>query len=573
MIKTLKKYFSFLLRRKKLFFAYVLVSTIATVASSINPYLYKLMVNAIPSGDYNLLLRIVFLFAGLRLTSNYLSVLGHYLGDKTAIPAANYIREKVFNHVQELDWAFHTNKKTGSLVSVFKRGGHAFWSFFMNTRNIFEIAVGFTVGLIFFGNLSFWLLATLGVLFILNSTAGYFLIKRNVQRRREVNATEDRVTGVIADNFLNYETVKYFAGEEREKERLNKELGHLEQKTWGYANSFRLMDLVIGTISFGGMLTILLLSLNFLKRGMITNGDMVMVASFLTSIYYQLFRLLYQARNIAKDFTDLSRYFNLLEQVTQIEDPARPQKIENPEGKIVFENVTFDYPQGKEEAVRNINLTINPGEVIAFVGKSGAGKTTLAKLLFRLYKLKEGQILIDGIDIKNMRKKDLRTLVGIVPQEPILFNRTIGFNITFGNPSAGEEEIEEAVEVANIYQFIQSLPEKFETEVGERGIKLSGGQKQRLAIARMILADPKIIIFDEATSQLDSESEALIQEALWKIAEGRTVLIIAHRFSTIMGADRIVVLKDGRVVEKGSHRELIQKQGAYHHLWELQTQK
>lgn len=571
MVKTLKKFFSFLLRRKRAFSAFFLTALAAAVLSSLSPYLYKLLVDSVSLKNYSLLFQLILLFAGLKITANFLSTMARYLGDKVAIPTASQIREKIFHHVQELDFAFHANKKTGSLISVFKRGSGAFWSLFLNLFEIFKTGVGLLVVLFFFSRLSYWLLLVMAGLFVANGLASYFLIRANVRRRQEVNEVEDRVSAVIADNFLNYETVKYFAGEERERKRLGENLKDLIEKAWAYGNTFRFMDLSIGTFSAVGMFLILWLTLGKLRAGEITSGDLVMIASFTTSFYFRFFSLLYKSRSIAKHFIDLKRYFGLLSHRSRVRDPAQPVEIEEPKGEIVFEEVTFNYPEGKEGALQDFSLRVKAGETMAFVGRSGAGKTTLVKLLFRLYNLDRGRILIDGTDIKKLRKKDLRKMVGIVPQEPILFNESIGFNITFAEEGASREKTRRVTEMANLLQFVESLPRKFGTRVGERGIKLSGGQKQRLAIARMLLEDPKIIIFDEATSQLDSESEMLVKEALWRVAEGRTVLIIAHRFSTLRNADRIAVLQDGRLKEKGAHPELIKKEGLYKYLWDLQT--
>jgi ABC-type multidrug transport system fused ATPase/permease subunit len=246
-------------------------------------------------------------------------------------------------------------------------------------------------------------------------------------------------------------------------------------------------------------------------------------------------------------------------------------KIKRIRGNISFEDVSFDYPEGKKGVLKNFTLHIGPGHSVAFVGRSGVGKTTVIRLLLRFYDVTKGKILVDGIDIRNFTKSQLRSFIGVVPQEPILFNNTIGFNIAYGKCQAKKREIIKAARMANLYGFIKSLPQRFETRVGERGVKLSGGQKQRLAIARMILTNPKVIIFDEATSNLDSESESLIQDSLWKIAKNRTVLIVAHRFSTVRRADRIVVLEKGKIAEAGSHLELMRKRGLYSYLWKLQS--
>jgi len=573
MIKILKRYFSFLLLQKEAFFASVLIVVLATVISNLSPYALKLLVNAVSVRDYQLLLYVIVLFAGLKALANALSALGFYLGDKVAIPVSINIRQKIFQHVQELDFKFHTDKKTGSLVSVFKRGDGAFWSLYFNFREILSVAVAFIVTLLFFSQLSFWLVIMTFGLSVVIAILGRFFIKINIKKRQAVNEVEDRTTGIIADNFLNYETVKYFAWDEREQKRLEQNLESLLKRVWAYGNSFRIMDVSIGSVSVFGIFFILLFALKKFKAGDITGGDLVMVSSFTTSFYYSFFRLLYQTRNIAKNFGDIERYFSLLDKEAEIKDPERPQSIGAIKGEIVFDNVVFDYPGGKEEALLNFNLKIEPGQTVAFVGRSGAGKTTVAKLLLRLYNLRGGRILIDGVDISKLKKKQLRRFIGVVPQEPILFNNTIGFNIAFGREESTEQEIKKVAKMANLYDFIESLPNKFQTQVGERGIKLSGGQKQRLAIARMLISNPKIIVFDEATSQLDSESEYLIQDAFWKMAQNKTVLIIAHRLSTLKRADKIVVLENGSLCEQGSHEELIKKEGLYKHLWELQAQE
>ena len=309
-----------------------------------------------------------------------------------------------------------------------------------------------------------------------------------------------------------------------------------------------------------------------LVAGEIGVGDFVMVAGFISAFYYRFFELFFQLRNLAKNFMDINKYFNVLDNVVAVKDPRWPKEIDKVKGKIEFRDVGFSYPRRRKKVLKDINLNIKAGESVAFVGRSGAGKTTIVKMLLRFYNLKRGQILIDGMDIKQMKKSYLRSLMGVVPQEPILFNNTIGFNIGYGKKGAKLAEIKEAAKKANLNEFIEELPLNYETEVGERGIKLSGGQKQRLAIARAFLTNPSMIIFDEATSNLDSESEEKIQDALWNVAKDRTVLIIAHRFATIRRADRIVVMEKGRIVETGTHQDLVNKKGGvYRKLWRLQV--
>jgi len=311
-----------------------------------------------------------------------------------------------------------------------------------------------------------------------------------------------------------------------------------------------------------------------LIKGQISVGDFVMVASFMAGFYHVFFELLWRMRNIARHFVDIKNYFAVLDEEVTVKDPKNPEDIKEVKGNIDFRNITFNYGDSRSRVLKNINLSIKAGESLAFVGRSGAGKTTLIKLLLRFYDVSAGEILIDGVDVKNLAKSQLRSFIGVVPQEPILFNNTVGYNIAYGRDNATKEDIVRVTKMANLHNFIESLPEKYKTQVGERGIKLSGGQKQRLAIARMLLSNPKIIVFDEATSNLDSESEKLIQKSLWKMARGRTVLIIAHRFSTVRKAGRIVVLEDGEIAQIGNHEKLISDtNGLYYYLWHLQTKK
>jgi len=562
----------FLFRYKKelITFAFVLVA--ASIIDSINPYIYKLLIDAIPSQNYQLLIKLVLLFVGARVAANLLFSLSWYLGDKVVIPASRDAKIAVFKKIQDLDFAFHVGKSTGFLISAFKRGDTAFFHLFHAIAiNIFQTIISLSVMLFFFSGIDPTLTLLMLATFFINIVVSSRLIKFNMGKRTVLNEVEDRISGIITDNLINYETVKFFAQEKEEENRLKEKYKEWLKKIWGFANSFRLMDIIIGTLSNLGVFVVLWIVIKKLIMGEITSGDLVMVIGFTTSFYYRFFELLYQLRNIAKHYIDIERYFSILDNEILIKDPEKPDHIKEIKGDICFENVSFSYPGGKQDALKNFNLHIKPGQSVAFIGKSGAGKTTIVKALLRFYDVEEGKIVIDNTDIRNISKSQLRSLIGVVPQEPILFNRTIGFNISYGNIKATKKEIEEASKIANLHDFIETLPEKYETRVGERGVKLSGGQKQRLAIARMFLTNPKIIIFDEATSNLDSESEGLIQDALWKIAEQRTVLIIAHRFSTVRRADIIVAIDDGEIIESGSHQELVKLNGLYSYLWNLQA--
>jgi len=574
MLKTLKTFYGFLFKYKKRFFCFVFVLVVGVILGNLTPYIYKLLIDAVPSQNYDLLIKIVFLFIGVRIASNFLISTSYQLGNKPLFFADRDAKIAIFRRIQDLDFAFHVNKSTGALISVFKRGGHAFAGLFYDIHHgIFHTMIALCVILVFFGKIMPILIIFTLLVFFINIIAGYFLIRNNINKRKAFNKAEDRMSGIIVDNLINYETVKFFAQEQKEESRLQKESKNWISDRWAYSISFRLMTIVVGTISNLGILVIFYTAVRKLSMGDISIGDLMMVAAFTTTFYYQFFELLWRFRDMVKNFTDVEKYFAILDNEILIKDPIKPIKPKKIIGDIKFENIYFNYPENKQNVLKNINLHIKPDESIAFVGYSGVGKTTLIKLLMRFYDVTKGRILIDGINIKDFTKSQLRSFLGIVPQEPILFNNSIEFNIGYGKPGAKKQEIIQVSKIANLHKFINTLPKKYKTQVGERGIKLSGGQKQRLAIARMLLTDPEIIIFDEATSQLDSESERLIQNALWKIAKNRTVLIIAHRFSTVKRADRIIVLEKGKIVEQGSHEQLIKNNGIYNYLWGLQSKQ
>jgi ATP-binding cassette, subfamily B, heavy metal transporter len=572
-VKTFKKFYQFIFKYKLDFAIFLVVLVVAGISENLSPYILKLLIDNATKGNFEILLKLLLGFVGIRLVAVLVDTLSYHLGDRVQIPAARDARIAVFKYIQDLDFAFHVNKNTGALISAFKRGDGAFFNLFMNFhQDVLRTIVSLGVVLFFFSRVNPVILFMMLILFLVNVTVMAFLIKLNLKTRKEFNDSEDQISGIITDNLLNYETVKFFAQEKAEENRLRKSFEDWVNKIWKFSNSFRLMDISIGTISSLGMFLMLGTVIKMLVAKKIGLGDFVMVSSFLSGFYYRFFGLFFQLRNIAKSFIDLEKYFEILDNDIMVKDPLVPKTIKEVKGKIEFRKVGFAYPGIRKKVLDGVDLKISQGESVAFVGRSGAGKTTLVKLLLRFYDLKKGKILVDGVDIRKLNKGYLRSLLAVVPQEPILFNNTIGFNIGYGKDGVNKKEIREAAKMANLSEFIESLPKKYETQVGERGIKLSGGQKQRLAIARAMLCNPKILIFDEATSNLDSESERLIQEALWNTAQNRTLLIIAHRFSTIRRADKIVVLQHGKVVETGKHTDLIKiKDGVYQKLWTLQA--
>jgi ATP-binding cassette subfamily B protein len=566
-------YYQFLLKYKKRFIFFAIFLVALGILESILPYFYKLFIDAIPSGDYQVLLQILYVYLAVRLAKLAVDVITYILGDSVLLSSARDARMAVFRKIQDLDFAFHLSKSTGSMISSIKRGDGAFFSFFhIFNIHLMRVLINFLVVLFFLVRTDYRIGLIMVVVFGINFFISLFLIRNNIGARKGFNKAEDNTSAVIVDNLLNFETVKLFAKEDKELSRLKDIFVPWLKKLWEYANSFRVIDIIVGGIGNLGVFLVLLFGLILFDKGEVTAGEFIMIIGFISTFYYRFFELVFELRNLAKFQTDLQKYFEPLYQETMVKDPDNPVKPKDIKGEIKFVNLNFSYPEGKQDALNDINLTIKPGESVAFVGHSGAGKTTIMKLIMRFFDITSGQILLDGINIKDMRKDTLRSFMGVVPQDPILFNNTIEYNIAYGAENPSQGDITRAVKMANLDEFVDTMPNGLNTNVGERGVKLSGGQKQRLAIARMILADPRIIVFDEATSQLDSQSEKKIQDAFWRSSKDKTTLIVAHRLSTVVKADKIVVMENGSIVEVGTHNQLLKnKKGLYTHFWNLQT--
>lgn len=573
MFKVLKTFYSFVFKKKLIFIGFILLVIISNILFSLNPVFYKKFVDAIPSLDENILFRILLIYMLVRVSAVVTDMLTFWIGDYILFGAAIDTRITIFKKVQDLDFAFHSEKSTGSLISAFKRGDGAFYSFFHDIHHkMLGVLISFLVMLYFFINLDLYIVLMVIASLIVTLIVTKFLVKNNVDKRKKFNDNEDDISGIITDNLINFETVKLFAKESWEENRLKNNFVPWLKSLWGFGNSFRLIDGTMGAIINLSIFIILYLTIKQTVNLKLTVGDFVLITGFLSNFYPKLWDLVWGFRDLAKNYADIERYFKLLDYDIEVKDPIKPIKIAKINGNIEFINVFHSYKEGTKNAIKNLSLNIKQGESVAFVGKSGSGKTTITKLLMRFFDPEKGKILIDGIDIKNFKKSALREFFGVVPQEAVLFNSTIGYNIGYGSAKQNILQIKKAAKLANISEFIETLPQKYDTNVGERGIKLSGGQKQRLAIARMIMSNPNIIIFDEATSHLDSESEKLIQDAFWKYAKGKTTIIIAHRLSTIQKADRIIVMDKGQVIETGTHQELLNKKfGKYKNLWNLQS--
>jgi ATP-binding cassette subfamily B protein len=572
MWKIVKRFYQFIWKHKGWFILAMIATTFAYVFQLITPYFFKLFVNALQENNFDLLSKLIFIYIATQFAGLIFGNLKYLLGDVVSVDTSIDIRRSIFKYIQELDFSFHSTKSTGALISAFKRGDNAFWGLYerLNQR-MWEIVIGFIVMGFFFIQIDYRFVLIFAVSFILTLIATKYLAGYNIKTRNEFNEWEDEVSGIITDNLINYETVKLFAQEKWEQDHLKNTFKSWKKFLWKHFWTYRMIDMSVGSLVNISIFLVLTFSLNIIKAGEIGIGDFVLIISYVSMFFPKLFDLIYGLREISTNLADIKKYFELLDYEIDVKDPEKPIKIDHVYGEITFENAKFSYKNRVKNAIDGINLKIEQGQSIALVGRSGSGKTTLAKLLMRFYDLQGGSIMIDNINIKDFTKSTLRSFVGVVPQEPILFNNTIAYNIAYGEPKSKFAEVRAAAKLANIDKFIQSLPDKYQTEVGERGVKLSGGQKQRLAIARMILSDPDIVVFDEATSHLDSESEKLIQDAFWKARAGKTTIIIAHRLSTVMRADKIVVMEKGIIKEVGTHESLLKKKDSlYSHFWNLQ---
>jgi len=477
----------------------------------------------------------------------------------------------VFKHLHSLDLAFHLDRKTGGLARDIERGtsGISFLMRFM-VFNIVPtfIEIGLVVVLLFANyGIGFAVIVVCSV--VLYVTFSVKATRWRTEFIRQANKADSAGNTLAIDSLLNFETVKYFNNEKFEADRYDVELHNLEMAkrknrlTLLFLNSGQ--ALIIAT----SLTLMMILAAHKVTLGEMTIGDFVLVNAFMMQIFIPLNFLGFVYREIRGSLANIDKLFELLEQQPKIMDSENAKPLKVAKGEIRFNQLSFHYHEDRP-ILKGIDFTIEAGQKVAVVGPSGAGKSTLVKMLFRFYDSQSGDVLIDGQAIKGVTQSSLRQAIGIVPQDTVLFNDSIFENIRYGNPQASDEQVLEAIKLAHLDDFITSLPQGHDTKVGERGLKLSGGEKQRVAIARTILKRPPILIFDEATSSLDSHSERAVLAAFEALQQGSTSLSIAHRLSTIIDADKIVVLKQGEVVEQGTHQQLLAKGGEYAHLWQIQ---
>ena len=508
-----------------------------------------------------------------RVTSQGFNELRNGVFAKVAQRAVRRIALSAFRHIHSLSLRFHLDRRTGGLARAVERGiaGIEFLLSFMLFNvipTLFEILVVSAI----LWRLYNWQFAAVTLATIVTYIGFTFVITDwRVRFRREMNERNSEANTKSVDSLLNYETVKYFANEEHEAQRYDRALQAYERAAVKSETTLALLNVGQGGIIASGLIGIMLLAGQGVAAGAMTVGDFVLVNAYLIQLYMPLNFLGMVYRNIKQSLTDIEQMMGLLKIRPEIEDRPGAPDLAVKRGMVAFRNVDFRYDP-RREILRNVDFAVPPGARVAIVGPSGAGKSTIARLLFRFYDVSDGAIEIDGQDIRDVTQDSLRRAIGVVPQDTVLFNDTIYYNIAYGRPGAGRAEIEEAARLAHIHDFIAALPDGYQTMVGERGLKLSGGEKQRVAIARVILKAPKILVFDEATSALDTKTEREIQASLAEVAAGHTTLAIAHRLSTVVDADQILVIEAGRIVERGHHRELLARGGVYAEMWARQQE-
>ena len=515
---------------------------------------------------------LVMAYGALRLSNTVFTELRELIFSKVTERAVRRVALQVFQHLHALSLRFHLERQTGGLTRDIERGTRAISALVSYTLySILPtlVEIGLVLGYLFL-NYEIWFAGITVVALVVYIVFTIVVTEWRTHFRRTMNELDSKANTRAIDSLLNYETVKYFGNEAFETRRYDETLQRYERAKLRSQTSLSLLNTGQSLIIATAVTLMVWRATVGVAEGRMTLGDLVLVNGFMIQLYVPLNFLGVLYREIKQGLTDLERMFGLLASNREIDDAPNAVALRPSAGpQVRFDEVCFHYDE-RRPILSQVSFSIAPGTTTAVVGPSGAGKSTLGRLMFRFYDVTGGRILIDGQDIRGVTQASLRAAVGIVPQDTVLFNDTLRYNIAYGRPEAGDEEVRAAARAAQLDAFIESLPDGYETSVGERGLKLSGGEKQRVAIARMLLKNPPILILDEATSALDSRNEQAIQEALRRVAAGRTTLVIAHRLSTIIDADQILVLHEGRIVEQGRHEALLASGGTYARMWALQ---
>jgi ATP-binding cassette subfamily B protein len=549
---------------------------VAKLANVYVPMLYKHAVDALtPHGNALLIAPVALILAYglLRVLAQSFGEIRDALFAKVAQRAIRTVGLSTFRHLHALSLRFHLDRQTGGMSRAIERGtkGIEFLLSFM----LFNVLPTLLEILLVCGIL--WRLYNVWFALVTFVTiVGYILFTVTITEwrtkfRREMNERDSEASTKAIDSLLNYETVKYFGNEEHEARRFDKALQAYERAAVRSQTSLSVLNVGQGAVIAVGLIGVMVMASNEVVAGTMTIGDFVLVNSYLIQLYLPLNFLGFVYRQIRQSLTDMETMFKLLRVDREVADAPDARPLAVTRGEIVFDQVSFGYDR-RREILHGISFTVPAGKTVAVVGASGAGKSTLSRILYRFYDVGGGAVRIDGQDLRAVTQNSLRAAIGIVPQDTVLFNDTVYYNILYGRPDASPAEIEEAARLARIHDFVMSMPDGYQTKVGERGLKLSGGEKQRVAIARVILKRPRILIFDEATSALDSKTEKEIQASLDQVSTDRTTLMIAHRLSTVVHADEILVLEGGRIVERGRHVELLVLRGRYAAMWARQQE-